>query len=182
MPAYQELCQIIVAYQTEIYRHQSQLSQHEASAQFATDAMRGALPASELGHALRARCRRGHRHRQRGVPPPSKRAPSVTPRALDRTVRHLHASPSPQFREFLGFRRTTAECALRPRRRRRWTRREESDARHNRRNRRRDRGRECGGGGGGGGLAPTVTLNPHAREFYPSGFWAPSPLHRPNHT
>ena len=54
MPAYRELCEVIAQYQAEIYRLQSQLSQYEAGARIATNAMQGAMQASKLEHALRA--------------------------------------------------------------------------------------------------------------------------------
>ena len=53
-PAYQELCQIIVACQQEIFRLKLELAQNEASTMYVTNAIRGALPASELEYALRA--------------------------------------------------------------------------------------------------------------------------------
>ena len=54
MPAYRELCEVIVAYQTEIFKLKAKVSQYEASAVYVTDAMHGALQASKLEHALRA--------------------------------------------------------------------------------------------------------------------------------
>ena len=54
MPAYRELCEVIVAYQTEIFKLKAKVAQYEANAGYVTNAIRCALPASELEHALRA--------------------------------------------------------------------------------------------------------------------------------
>ena len=54
LPTHRELRRIIAAYEQRIFNLEIELARNEASAVFVTDAIRGALPASELECALRA--------------------------------------------------------------------------------------------------------------------------------
>ena len=49
-----DLRRVIAAYEQRIFTLEIELAKNEASAVYATDAMRGALEASKLEHALRA--------------------------------------------------------------------------------------------------------------------------------
>ena len=54
LPTHRELRRIIAALEQKVYTLQIEVAQHEASANFVTNAICGALPASELEHALHA--------------------------------------------------------------------------------------------------------------------------------
>ena len=54
LPTHRELRRIIAMYEQRIFNLEIELARNEASAVYVTDAIRGALPASELEHALRA--------------------------------------------------------------------------------------------------------------------------------
>ena len=54
MPTHRDMRRVIAMLQQKVYVLEIELARHEASAVFVTDAIRGALPASELEYALRA--------------------------------------------------------------------------------------------------------------------------------
>ena len=54
LPTHRELRRIIAALEQKVYTLQIEVAQNEANAMYVTDAMRGALPAAELLHALHA--------------------------------------------------------------------------------------------------------------------------------